>query len=95
MDYRCVKASINQFCKNEFLLSKLNDIVLNATKVRFEAHAFANLHILRLLKTGKPLPKLNQSFFQECCACVSQLNQRNAKEQIGRASCRERVCLYV
>ena len=81
MDYRCVKASINQFCKNKFLQSKLNDIVLNATKVRFEAHAFANLHILRLLKTGKPLPKLNQSFFQECCLCVSQMYQRNAKEQ--------------
>ena len=81
MDYRCIKASINQFCKNEFLVSKLNDIVLNSTKVRYEAHAFANLHILRLLKTGRPLPKLNQSFFQDCCSCVSQMYKMNAKEQ--------------
>ena len=89
MDYRCVKASINQFCKNKFLQSKLNDIVLNATKVRFEAHAFANLHILRLLKYGKPIPILNQSFFYDCCCFVSKMYQKNAKEQtneeIGRA----------
>ena len=84
MDYRCVKASINQFCKNKFLQSKLNDIVLNSTKVRFEAHVFANLHILRLLKTEKPLPKLNQSFFQDCCFCVSTMYQRSAKEQTNQ-----------
>ena len=84
MEFRCVKASVNQFCKNEFLLSKLNDVVLNASKVRFEAHALANLHILQLLKDEKPIPQLNQSFFQSCCACVSEMKDRNAKEKIDQ-----------
>ena len=29
MSFSVVKASLNQFCKNDFLKSKLNDIVVN------------------------------------------------------------------
>ena len=82
MSYTTVKTSLNQFCKNDYLKSKLNDVVLNSNKVVFEAYAFANLHILRLLEEGKPLPKLNQSFFQVCCAYVSAMRDKKEKAQM-------------
>lgn len=71
MSYSAVKCSFNQFCKNDFLHRKLNDVVFNSNKIAFEAYCFANLHILRCLTEHKELPLLNQGFFQKCCALVS------------------------
>jgi hypothetical protein len=76
MSYTVVKASLNQFCNNEVLKSKINDIVLNANKIMFEAYCFANLHVLKCIEENQPLPQLNQSFFQKCCAFVSTMYNR-------------------
>lgn len=76
MAYTVVKCSLNRFCKNEFLQSRINDIVLNCNRIMFEAYCFANLHVLRLLDENKEVPKLDQTFFNRCCCYVSCLNKR-------------------
>ncbi len=72
MNYTAIKCSLNQFCNNDFLKRKINDVVLNSNKIIFEAYCLANLHILRT----KEIPLLNQGFFQKCCACVSSFYNR-------------------
>src|SRR5437868_5612780 len=81
MSYTTVKTTLNQFCKNDLFKFKLNEIVLNVNKIMFEAYAFANLHILRLIEEGKPIPKLNQSFFYVCCTYVSEVKNQKEREK--------------
>jgi hypothetical protein len=59
------------FCKNDYLKSKINELVLNVNKIIFEGYVLANLHIIRLLDEGKAVPPLNQKFFQNALAQVS------------------------
>ena len=81
MSFSVVKVSLNKFCKDDYMKSKLNDIVINANKIMFEAYCFANMHVLKCLDEGKEIPKLNQAFFQSCCAIVSTFNNRKEMEQ--------------
>ena len=65
--FKAIKMSLNQFCNNKNLKARINDFVLNANKIMFEAYSLANIHIIRLINENKKIPKLNQSFFQHCC----------------------------
>ena len=64
--FKAIKMSLNQFCNNENLKVRINEFVLNANKIMFEAYFLANIHIIRLINENKQIPKLNQSFFQHC-----------------------------
>lgn len=76
MSYSAIKCSFNQFCKDDYLKRKLNDVVINTNKIVFEGYCLANLHILRCFHENKELPLLNQGFFQKCCALVSTFYDR-------------------
>jgi len=41
--------TLNQFCSNTPLKKRINEFVLNANKIMFEAYALANLHIIKLI----------------------------------------------
>jgi hypothetical protein len=66
LKYTSIKCSLNKFCKNDYLKSKINERVLNVNKIIFEGYVLANLHIFRLLDEGKEVPPLNQKFFSKC-----------------------------
>ena len=74
--FKAIKMSLNQFCNNENLKVRINEFVLNANKIMFEAYSLANIHIIRLINENKQIPKLNQSFFQHCCHFVSDMYER-------------------
>jgi hypothetical protein len=76
LKYTSIKCSLNKFCKNDYLKSKINELVLNVNKIIFEGYVLANLHIIRLLDEGKEVPPLNQKFFQNVLAQVSVLLYR-------------------
>ena len=69
--FRAVKMTLNQFCSNTLLKKRINEFVLNANKIMFEAYSLANLHIIKLINQRKKIPILNQTFFQHCCQAVS------------------------
>jgi hypothetical protein len=73
LKYTSIKCSLNKFCKNDYIKSKINELVLNVNKIIFEGYVLANLHIIRLLDEGKEVPPLNQKFFQmfwrKCRCC--------------------------
>jgi hypothetical protein len=73
LKYTSIKCSLNKFCKNDYLKSKINELVLNVNKIIFEGYVLANLHIIWLLDEGKEVPPLNQKFFQNVLAQVSVL----------------------
>ena len=78
--FRTVKCSLNTFCNDEDVKERINEFVLNANKLMFEAYAFANLHVLRLLRDNKDIPPLDQKFFQSCCVYVSETYERKSQK---------------
>ena len=78
--FKTVKMTLNQFCSNKDIKCRINEFVLNANKIMFEAYAFANLHIIKCLNQNKDIPLINQTFFQNCCCFVTNMYQRNTKQ---------------
>jgi hypothetical protein len=78
--FKTVKMTLNQFCTGSHLIERIDEFVLNANRIMFEAYAFANLHVIRLLDRDKPIPKLDQSFFYDCCVFVSEMYERKAQK---------------
>ena len=76
LSYTSIKCSLNKFCKNNYLKSKINELVINVNKIIFEGYLLANLHIIRLLDEDKEIPPLNQKFFQNVLAQVSVFHHR-------------------
>ncbi len=70
LKYTSIKCSLNKFCKNDYLKSKINELVLNVNKIIFEGCVRANLHIIWLLDEGKEVPPLHQKVFQNVLAQV-------------------------
>jgi hypothetical protein len=66
--------------KTSFSNPKVNEIVLNCSKASFEAYCFANAHVLRLLEEGKPIPPLNNMFFQKVLSIVTRFKGRKRME---------------
>jgi hypothetical protein len=61
---------------NNFLKSKINELVINVNKIIFEGYVLANLHIIWLLDEDKELLPLNQKFFQNVLVQVSVFHQQ-------------------
>ncbi len=78
--FKTVKMTVNQFCSDPYLIERIDEMVLNANHIMFEVYAFANLHIIRLLERDKSIPKLDQSFFYDCCVFVSETYERKAQK---------------
>ena len=78
--FRTIKCSFNTFCKDEDVNERINEFVLNVNKLTFEAYAFANLHVLILLRANKDIPPLDQKFFQSCCVYVSETYERKSQK---------------
>jgi hypothetical protein len=76
--FTVVKCTLNQFCLNDVINKKLNEHVLNCSKISFEAHELANLHVLRCLKNNDTVPSLNQDFFLKCIQYVSKMYSKNS-----------------
>jgi hypothetical protein len=70
LKYTNIKCSLNKFCKNDYLKSNINELVLNVNKIVFEGYVLANLHIIWLLDEDKEVPPLNQKVFQNVLALV-------------------------
>ena len=78
--FRSIKCSLNTFCKDEDVKERINEFVLNANKLIFEAYSFANLHVIRLVRANKDIPPLDQKFFQSCCVFVSETYERKSQK---------------
>jgi hypothetical protein len=64
LKYTSIKCSLNKFCWNDYLKSKIIKLVLDVNKIIFEGYVLANLHIIQLLDKDKEVPPLNQKFIQ-------------------------------
>ena len=78
--YTTIKMTLNKFCFNKDIKVRINEFVLNANKLMFEAYAFANLHIINCIKQNKDIPLLDQTFFQKCCLLVSEQVYRKERK---------------
>jgi hypothetical protein len=87
----CVNVKLNSIWNPEFValeptfhafVDALDGVVLNWNKIALEAWLFANYHMLRLVREGIPLPKLDQSFFEACCRVVTEGSRERKEEDI-------------
>jgi hypothetical protein len=60
----------------------LNDAAHRLSRLVFEAYALANIHALRCLKEGIPLPLFDQAFFNSCCSNVSASRREAGSDEL-------------
>ncbi|ETP10022.1 hypothetical protein F441_14261 [Phytophthora nicotianae CJ01A1] len=86
-----VKTSLNTFCKRggRFLPGRAlpwEEVLADMNKGVLEAYLLANLHILRLLKENKEIPKLDGGFFRSCLSAVMKLlRYSKVKGELGES----------
>ncbi len=76
-----VKMKLNTFCPNAGLRRKIVSVVLDANRLLGEAYAFANFHVLRVLRMvpdGSSLPPIDRNFYYRCLMAVSENHVRAA-----------------
>jgi len=56
------------------------DVVVDSNVMVAEGYAFANLHVTRLLEQGKPVPKVDQSFYHACMTAVTTCKGKHSEE---------------
>jgi hypothetical protein len=87
----CVNIKLNSLWNPSFialgstfdaLVLVFDRVVLNWNKIAQESSWFANLHMLRLLREGKPLPNIDQKLFEACCRAVTEGSKERKEEEI-------------
>ena len=69
-----VKMKLNSFCSDDRIKSRLRAIVTDSNIILGEAYAFANFHIIRLLKDNGSMPPINDEFYWRCINAVTKNN---------------------
>ncbi|CAL8461438.1 g969 [Coccomyxa elongata] len=93
LDFSVIKTTYNSWLRPAARgCLNIDRLVRNMNKMSLEAHSFANLHILRLLEAGQPLPKLDNAWFYSCCAAVSA--NSNRQHQLKDPAMRETKAVY-
>ena len=79
-DVQCtvVKTTWNTFCKPEARSLPIDKGLFELNKCVLEAYVVANLHVVRMCESQKPVPKLDQSFFYGCLSAVSVASRQKA-----------------
>jgi hypothetical protein len=83
---------LNKFCKNDYLKSKIDELVLNVNKIIFEGYVLANLHIIRLLCTlsGYSIKvrryllstkRFFKMFWHKCWSCYLYHKEMDCKDE--------------
>ena len=87
-DYTTIQAKLSKFLQPEFapvvgdLLAATADTI---STIALEGYQLANLHVCRLLSDGQALPKLDQTFFYQCCALVCDSTKISNEELVSTA----------
>lgn len=78
----CVKMKLGTFCNEPKLIQALNEVVMDCNHFMFEAYCFANMHVLRLLESGKEIPLIDKCFYYRCIMAIGASNCK--KETLGQ-----------
>lgn len=75
-----VKMKLASFCLHPGIRRQLDSFVMDSNIMVAEGYAFANLHITRLSEQGKPVPKVDQSFYHACMTAVTACKGKHSEE---------------
>ncbi|RLN47154.1 hypothetical protein BBJ29_009110 [Phytophthora kernoviae] len=65
-----VICKLTRRCRLTLLVEEIKKVCVVIKKVQLEGWHLANLHVLRCLKEGDEVPKLEQMFFYRCCTAT-------------------------
>lgn len=74
--------------KLDRLINMIQQVVMDCNILEAEAHLFANVHILRLLEEGKPLPVIDDEFYYRCIRCCTDTPTSVTREPEWQATMR-------
>lgn len=82
-----VKMKLATVCKSEHVKRILVAAVKDGNRLLAEGYVFANFHMLRLLREGEPIPKVDRNFYYRCLLAVSITNARKSTlgEEFGKS----------
>ena len=75
-----VKMKLASFCPHPGIRRQLGSFIVDSNVMVAEGYAFANLHVTRLLEQGKPVPKVDQSFYHACMTAVTTCKGKHSEE---------------
>jgi hypothetical protein len=76
-----IKISFKRFVKDKLFGEKIQSIVQLANKIVTEGYHLFNLHIIRLLENGKPVPVIDQSYIKHFLYKVSSVTDQRGRPQ--------------
>uniref|UniRef100_K3WIY0 Uncharacterized protein n=1 Tax=Globisporangium ultimum (strain ATCC 200006 / CBS 805.95 / DAOM BR144) TaxID=431595 RepID=K3WIY0_GLOUD len=65
-----VICKLTRICKFPLLVGEIKKVCVAMKQVQLEGWHLANLHVLRCLKEGDEVPKIEQMFFYRCCTAT-------------------------
>ena len=75
-----VKVSFHKIFPDEALSAKVQQAVDLVTPIVTEGSLLANLHVLRCAEMGGDMPKIDQTFFNQCYAAVTHSTGHRAQQ---------------
>ena len=85
IDISVSKMKLNSFCSSQLLIQEIERCTLGVTQVAIEASRLINLHILCLIASKKPIPKLDQTYFYRAFTLASGSAKSAALNAFGDA----------
>ena len=82
--YPTIQMKLNKILYDPFskeISSLLDNTSYKISLIVYEAYLLANFHFVRMLREGKDLPELTQSFFASCCYLVAELATKAGQSQ--------------
>ncbi|KAG6951002.1 hypothetical protein JG688_00013913 [Phytophthora aleatoria] len=82
---RSVICKLSRICKHKPIVDEIQLSVKELKQCQLEAWHLANVHVLSCLKENLPLPSLDKTFFNRCCAGVmKEAEDQDKEEEDGR-----------
>ena len=85
LDLSVTKMKLNSFCKSALLTKEIERCVQGVTRAAIEASRLINLHMLHLLSTNTPVPKLDQTYFNMAFTLAAGSKSSTAVQRFGQA----------
>uniref|UniRef100_K3WWL0 Uncharacterized protein n=1 Tax=Globisporangium ultimum (strain ATCC 200006 / CBS 805.95 / DAOM BR144) TaxID=431595 RepID=K3WWL0_GLOUD len=89
-----VICKLTRICKFPLLVGEIKKVCIAMKQVQLEGWHLANLHVLRCLKEGDEVPKIEQMFFYRCCtATLGNIEKRDRGSTESKYPAFHKTCL--
>lgn len=89
-----VKTTLRAFCKPAGTALPWGSVIEKINRAALEAYMFANMHVLRVMTSGLPVPRLDQNFMYRCCSVTSCPSKKESKSTFDDQDMQDTIMMY-